>query len=249
MGHAGWTGGGRIKGQQPQRDLAREGGWRGGQQGGEEDDDDDEPVAGGGGGSAADAELFAMLKDLCKKVAKQKNVPPFVVFQETSLEEMAIQYPITLDELKNISGVGPGKAQKFGKPFVDLISKYVEEKEIDRPQDLVVKSVVNKSGLKVYIIQNIDRKISLEDLAEAKGITVGDIISEIESIVSSGTRIDINYYINEVLDEDRQDEVYDYFRTAETDSVEEALDSLGGDEYTEEEIRLMRIRFMSEMAN
>jgi ATP-dependent DNA helicase RecQ len=214
-----------------------------------DNDDDDEPVAGGGGGSAADAELFAMLKDLCKKVAKQKNVPPFVVFQETSLEEMAIQYPITLDELKNISGVGPGKAQKFGKPFVDLISKYVEEKEIDRPQDLVVKSVVNKSGLKVYIIQNIDRKISLEDLAEAKGITVGDIISEIESIVSSGTRIDINYYINEVLDEDRQDEVYDYFRTAETDSVEEALDSLGGDEYTEEEIRLMRIRFMSEMAN
>lgn len=215
-----------------------------------ESDDDDEPVAGsGGGGSAADAELFAMLKDLCKKVAKQKNVPPFVVFQETSLEEMAIQYPITLDELKNISGVGPGKAQKFGKPFVDLISKYVEENEIDRPQDLVVKSVVNKSGLKVYIIQNIDRKISLEDLAEAKGITVGDIISEIESIVSSGTRIDINYYINEVLDEDRQDEVYDYFRTAESDSVEEAMDALGGDEYTEEEIRLMRIRFMSEMAN
>jgi len=212
-------------------------------------DDDDEPVSGGGSGSAADAELFAMLKDLCKKVAKQKNVPPFVVFQETSLEEMAIQYPITLDELKNISGVGPGKAQKFGKPFVDLISKYVEENEIDRPQDLVVKSVVNKSGLKVYIIQNIDRKISLEDLAEAKGITVSDIISEIESIVSSGTRIDINYYINEVLDEDRQDEVYDYFRTAETDSVEDALDALGAEDYTEEEIRLMRIRFMSEMAN
>ncbi|MFZ9943812.1 MAG: DNA helicase RecQ, partial [Bacteroidia bacterium] len=200
-------------------------------------DDDDEPVSGGGSGSAADAELFAMLKDLCKKVAKQKNVPPFVVFQETSLEEMAIQYPITLDELKNISGVGPGKAQKFGKPFVDLISKYVEENEIDRPQDLVVKSVVNKSGLKVYIIQNIDRKISLEDLAEAKGITVSDIISEIESIVSSGTRIDINYYINEVLDEDRQDEVYDYFRTAETDSVEDALDALGAEDYTEEEIR------------
>lgn len=213
-----------------------------------ESDDDDEPAT-GGGGSAADAELFAMLKDLCKKVAKQKNVPPFVVFQETSLEEMAIQYPITLDELKNISGVGPGKAQKFGKPFVDLISAYVEENEIDRPMDLVVKSVVNKSGLKVYIIQNIDRKISLEDLAEAKGITVADIITEIESIVSSGTRIDINYYINEVLDEDRQDEVYDYFRTAETDSIEDALENLGEEDYTEEEIRLMRIRFMSEMAN
>jgi ATP-dependent DNA helicase RecQ len=214
-----------------------------------ESDDDDEPSSGGGGGSAADAELFAMLKDLCKKVAKQKNVPPFVVFQETSLEEMAIQYPITLDELKNISGVGPGKAQKFGKPFVDLISRYVEENEIDRPMDLVVKSVVNKSGLKVYIIQNIDRKIALEDMAEAKGITVADIISEIESIVSSGTRIDINYYINEVLDEDRQDEVYDYFRTAETDSIEDALENLGEEDYTEEEIRLMRIRFMSEMAN
>jgi len=213
-----------------------------------ESDDDDEPAS-GGGGSAADAELFAMLKDLCKKVAKQKNVPPFVVFQETSLEEMAIQYPITLDELKNISGVGPGKAQKFGKPFVDLISRYVEENEIDRPMDLVVKSVVNKSGLKVYIIQNIDRKIALEDMAEAKGITVADIISEIESIVSSGTRIDINYYINEVLDEDRQDEVYDYFRTAETDSIEDALENLGEEDYTEEEIRLMRIRFMSEMAN
>ncbi len=213
-----------------------------------ESDDDDEPAS-GGGGSAADAELFAMLKDLCKKVAKQKNVPPFVVFQETSLEEMAIQYPITLDELKNISGVGPGKAQKFGKPFVDLISRYVEENEIDRPMDLVVKSVVNKSGLKVYIIQNIDRKIALEDMAEAKGITVADIIAEIESIVSSGTRIDINYYINEVLDEDRQDEVYDYFRTAETDSIEDALENLGEEDYTEEEIRLMRIRFMSEMAN
>jgi ATP-dependent DNA helicase RecQ len=124
--------------------------------------DDDEPSGSGGGGSAADAELFAMLKDLCKKVAKQKNVPPFVVFQETSLEEMAIQYPITMDELKNISGVGPGKAVKFGKPFIDLISRYVEENEIDRPMDLVVKSVVNKSGLKVYIIQNIDRKLSLD---------------------------------------------------------------------------------------
>ncbi|MFN5325461.1 MAG: DNA helicase RecQ [Bacteroidota bacterium] len=214
-----------------------------------EGEDDDEPISGGGTGSAADAELFSMLKDLCKKVAKQKNVPPFVVFQETSLEEMAIQYPITLDELKNIAGVGPGKAQKFGKPFVDLISRYVEENEIERPMDLVVKSVVNKSGLKVYIIQNIDRKISLEDLAEAKGISVSDIISEIESIVSSGTRIDINYYINEVLDEDRQDEVYDYFRTAQTDSIEDALESLGEEDYSEEEIRLMRIRFMSEMAN
>ncbi len=211
--------------------------------------DDDEPSGSGGGGSAADAELFAMLKDLCKKVAKQKNVPPFVVFQETSLEEMAIQYPITMDELKNISGVGPGKAVKFGKPFIELISKYVDENEIDRPMDLVVKSVVNKSGLKVYIIQNIDRKLALDDIADAKGITLSDIINEIEVIVSSGTKIDINYYLNEVIDEERQQEVYDYFRTAETDSIDNAITELGNDEYSEDEIRLMRIKFMSEMAN
>ncbi len=211
--------------------------------------DDDEPSGSGGGGSAADAELFAMLKDLCKKVAKQKNVPPFVVFQETSLEEMAIQYPVTMDELKNISGVGHGKAQKFGKPFIELISHYVDENEIDRPMDLVVKSVVNKSGLKVYIIQNIDRKLSLDDIADAKGISLSDIINEIEVIVSSGTRIDINYYLNEVIDEERQQEVYDYFRTAETDSIDVATTELGMDEYSEDEIRLMRIKFMSEMAN
>ncbi|MDQ3051023.1 MAG: HRDC domain-containing protein, partial [Bacteroidota bacterium] len=211
--------------------------------------DDDEPSGSGGGGSAADAELFAMLKDLCKKVAKQKNVPPFVVFQETSLEEMAIQYPITMDELKNISGVGPGKAVKFGKPFIELISKYVDENEIDRPMDLVVKSVVNKSGLKVYIIQNIDRKLSLDDIADAKGITLSDIINEIEVIVSAGTKIDINYYLNEVIDEERQQEVYDYFRTAETDSIDNAIIELGNEEYSEDEIKLMRIKFMSEMAN
>ncbi len=214
-----------------------------------EGDDDDEPTGSGGGGSAADAELFAMLKDLCKKVAKQKNVPPFVVFQETSLEEMAIQYPITMDELKNISGVGPGKAVKFGKQFIELIAHYVEENEIDRPMDLVVKSVVNKSGLKVYIIQNIDRKLSLDDIADAKGITLSDIINEIESIVSSGTKIDINYYLNEVIDEDRQAEVYDYFRSALTDSIQDATGVLGENEYSEDEIRLMRIKFMSEMAN
>ncbi len=214
-----------------------------------ESDEDDEPSGSSGGGSAADAELFAMLKDLCKKVAKQKNVPPFVVFQETSLEEMAIQYPITMDELKNISGVGPGKAVKFGKPFIEVIARYVEENEIDRPMDLVVKSVVNKSGLKVYIIQNIDRKLSLDDISDAKGITMSELIAEIESIVSAGTKIDINYYLNEVIDEDRQEEVYDYFRTAETDSIDNAIKELGENEYTEDEIRLMRIRFMSEMAN
>ncbi len=214
-----------------------------------EEEDDDEPSASKGGGSAADAELFSMLKDLCKKVAKQKNVPPFVVFQETSLEEMAIQYPITMDELKNISGVGSGKAVKFGKPFIELISNYVEENDIDRPVDFVVKSVINKSGLKVYIIQNIDRKLPLDDIAEAKGLSLADLINELESIVSSGTKIDIKYYLNDALDEDRQQEIFDYFRSATTDSIQDALDELGSDEYTEEEIRLMRIKFMSELAN
>ncbi|MEO0312375.1 MAG: helicase RecQ, partial [Bacteroidota bacterium] len=161
-----------------------------------EGDDDDEEGAGGSGGSAADAELFSALKDLRKKLAKQTNLPPFVIFQDPSLEEMAINYPITLDELKNISGVGSGKATKYGKPFVELIAKYVEENDIERPLDLVVKSVVNKSGLKVYIITNIDRKISLDDMARSKGLVLGDLLTEIETIVASGTRIDINYYIN-----------------------------------------------------
>jgi ATP-dependent DNA helicase RecQ len=203
----------------------------------------------GGKGIAADEELYSMLKDLCKQVAKQKNVPPFVVFQEASLEEMAIQYPITMDELKNINGVGSGKAIKFGKPFIKLIATYVEENEIERPVDFVVKSVVNKSGLKVYIIQNIDRKLMLEDIANAKKMSFPDLITEIESVVSSGTKLDISYYLNDVIDEERQEEVFDYFRSAESDSIDQALDELGIDEYTDEEIRLMRIKFMSEMAN
>lgn len=211
-------------------------------------DDDDEPD-GGGGGAAADETLFAMLKDLCKQIAKQKNLPPFVIFQEPSLEEMAIQYPINMEEMKNITGVGAGKAAKYGKPFIDLIKKYVEENEIERPQDFIVKSVVNKSGLKVYLIQNIDRKISLDDMAEAKAIPLADLITELESIVASGTKIDLNYYINEVIDSDRQKEVFDFFRTAETDSAEDALIELGENDYTLEEIRLMRVKFMSELGN
>jgi ATP-dependent DNA helicase RecQ len=162
---------------------------------------------------------------------------------------MAIQYPITLDELKNITGVGAGKAAKYGQPFIKLIARYVEENEIERPMDLVVKSVVNKSGLKVYIIQNIDRKLSLDDLADAKGISLRDVISEIESIVASGTRIDINYYLNEVIDPERQKEVFDYFRSAETDSIQHAMSSLGEEEYSEDEIRLMRVKFMSDLGN
>ena len=211
--------------------------------------DEDDDFSGAGGGGAADEELFSMLKDLRKNEAKRLNLPPFVIFQDPSLEEMATNYPINMEEMKNITGVGGGKATKYGKPFLEMIKSYVEENEIERPMDLVVKSVANKSVLKVYIIQNIDRKISLNDMARAKGISVKDLLTEIETIVSSGTRIDINYYINEVIDEDRQDEVYEYFRTAETDSVTDALEDLGEDDYSEDDIRLMRIRFMSEMGN
>ncbi len=199
--------------------------------------------------AAVDEELFSILKDLRKKISKQKAVPPFVIFQDPSLEEMAIQYPINLDELQNISGVGAGKAQRYGSEFVEIIKKYVEEKEILRPLDMVVKSVVNKSGLKVYIIQSIDMKRSLEDIADAKGLEMGELISELEVIVNSGTRISIDYYINSVIDEERQREIFDYFREeAETDSLEEAIKELGSD-FEEEEIRLMRIKFLSEMGN
>ncbi|HSV77386.1 MAG TPA: DNA helicase RecQ [Bacteroidales bacterium] len=199
--------------------------------------------------SATDKVLFALLKDLRKEIARKNNLPPFVIFQDPSLEDMAIQYPVKLDELKQITGVGSGKAERFGKPFVELIARYVEENEIERPMDMVVKSVVNKSGLKVYIIQNIDRKVSLEDIALAKGIEFEELLSEIESIVSSGTKIDIRYYINEVVEPDKQDEIFNYFKTAETDSFKTALEELGEDDYTEEEVRLMRVRFMSEMGN
>ena len=162
---------------------------------------------------------------------------------------MATHYPIDMEEMARITGVGVNKAEKFGKPFVELIAKYVEENEIERPQDIVVKSVVNKSGLKVYIIQGIDRKVNLENMAEAKGLKFANLLNEIETIVSSGTKVDIRYYIDEVIDEERQDEVFDYFRTAESDSLEDALEEFGSTDYTEDDIRLMRIRFMSEMGH
>ena len=211
--------------------------------------DEDDDFTGIGGGGAADDQLFSMLKDLRKNEAKRLNLPPFVIFQDPSLEEMATNYPITMDEMKNITGVGGGKASKYGKPFIEMIKRHVEENEIERPMDLIIKSVANKSVLKVYIIQNIDRKISLNDMARAKGMSLSDMLTEIETIVSSGTKIDINYFINEVIDEDRQEEVYDYFRTAETDSVGDALSELGEDDYSKDDIRLMRIRFMSEVGN
>jgi len=199
--------------------------------------------------STADKTLFSLLKDLRKEIARKEKLPPFVIFQDPSLEDMAIQYPITVEELKQITGVGSGKALKYGKPFLALIKEYVEENEIIRPMDMVVKSVINKSGIKVFIIQSIDRKVALDDIALAKNLSFEDLISEIESIVGSGTKIDINYYLDEFVDPYHQEEIFEYFRRAESDSIEEALKELGEDEFTEEEIRLMRIKFMSELGN
>ena len=198
---------------------------------------------------AVDTHLLMMIKDLRKKIAKQQNLPPFVIFQDPSLEEMCTHYPVSIEELKQIHGVGSGKALKFGKPFVELIKFYVEENDIDRPVDLVIKSAANKSALKVSIIQNIDRQIALEDIASSKGMSYEEIIKEVETIVNSGTKLNLNYYIDEIIDEDRQDEVYDYFRSSEIDSIDSALADLGTDDYSREEIQLMRIKFLSEMGN
>ncbi len=211
-------------------------------------DDVNDGAARDGARSATDATLYKMLESLRKQIASKKNLPGFVIFQDPSLQEMATQYPITMDELTNIVGVGAGKARKFGKPFIELIEKYVDENDIERVQDLVVKSVVNKSGLKVHIIQNVDRKLPLEDIASAKGKELDDIISEIEAIVNSGTKIDIKYYIDDMLDEDEQEEIFEYFMEAETDGIDEAFEEFDED-YTHEQLRLMRIKFMSEVAN
>jgi len=212
-------------------------------------DTDAEAMQGSGGTGAVDEELLHILKDLRKKIAKQMNLPPFVIFQDPSLEDMAIQYPVKLDELQNIVGVGVGKANKFGKEFVEIIKQYVEDKEIIRPLDMVVKSVVNKSGVKVYIIQSIDRKIPLDDIADAKSLELLELIAEIEAIVNSGTKLNIDYYLNDVIDDDHMDDIYEYFREAETESIDEALKELGEEEYSEEEIRLVRIKFLSELGN
>ncbi|WP_114938523.1 DNA helicase RecQ [Mucilaginibacter endophyticus] len=212
----------------------------------DDDSDDDGPKQSGG---ALDTQLLQMLKELRKKLAKQKGLPPFVIFQDPSLEEMCTHYPINTEELKQISGVGAGKALKFGKPFTDLIQKYVEDNDIDRPIDMVIKSAANKSALKVFIIQNIDRHLNLDDIAASKGLTYEEILKEVETIVNSGTKLNLNYYIDEVIDEDKQEEVFDYFRTAEADSIDEALAELGSDDYTREEVQLMRIKFMSELGN
>jgi ATP-dependent DNA helicase RecQ len=196
-----------------------------------------------------DTVLFDMLKNLRKKLAKEMDLPPYVLFQDPSLKEMATTYPITKEDLAHISGVGMGKVNKFGKPFIALIAKYVEDNDIVTAADVVVKTTVNKSKLKIYIIQQIDKKMDLEEIASSKGITMAELIEEIEHICYSGTKLNLNYYINGVLDEERQEEVYDYFMNASTDNIAAALKALGTEDYTEEDLRLMRIKFLSEYAN
>ena len=215
----------------------------------DEEEKETDAVAPTGKGGAADEELFSMLKDLRKKVARQHDLPPFVIFQDPSLEDMAIQYPITIEEMQNISGVGVGKARKFGEEFIRLIRTYVEEKEIVRPQDMIVKSVGNKSGNKIFIIQAIDRKMDFEDIARAKDLDFDELLTEIEGIVNSGTKLDISYYLRDFMDEDKIEDIYLYFKEdAQSDSLDAAIDELGAD-YTEEEIRLVRIKFICEQGN
>ena len=215
----------------------------------DEEEKETDAVAPTGKGGAADEELFSMLKDLRKKVARQHDLPPFVIFQDPSLEDMAIQYPITIEEMQNISGVGVGKARKFGEEFIRLIRAYVEEKEIVRPQDMIVKSVGNKSGNKIFIIQAIDRKMDFEDIARTKDLDFDELLTEIEGIVNSGTKLDISYYLRDFMDEDKIEDIYLYFKEdAESDSLDAAIDELGAD-YTEEEIRLVRIKFICEQGN
>ncbi len=212
------------------------------------DDDGGDDEGGSVRGGAADERLMKMLRDLRQQIAKKHNLPPYVIFQDPSLEEMTMRYPISIDELTHVSGVGPGKAQKFGKPFVEMISVYVEENEIERAQEVMVRSVVNKSTNKVHIIQNIDKRLPLDMIAKAKGMSLADLLTELESIVLSGTRLDINYHLNEIIEVDTQEEIMDYFRGADTDSIEAAHQEFDGD-YSEEELRMMRIKFLSEVAN
>jgi ATP-dependent DNA helicase RecQ len=214
-----------------------------------EDDDDDPGVKSTGGTCAADDVLFSILKDLRKKLSKKLEVPPFVIFQDPSLEAMATTYPITMDELQNIPGVGAGKAKRYGEEFLKLIKEHVRENEITRPEDLRVRTVANKSKLKVSIIQSIDRKIALDDVAISKGLDMNELLDEIEAIVYSGTKINIDYFLNEVMEPDHVDEIFDYFKTAETDKVDAALRELGEDDFSDIEIRLVRIKFLSEIGN
>ena len=213
------------------------------------EDMDSGPGSGGAGrGAAADETLLKILKDLRRKQAQKLEIPPYVIFQDPSLEDMALKYPVSMDELTNVYGVGEGKARKYGKPFLDLIDRYVEENEIIRPEDLVVKSTGANSGLKLYIIQNVDRKLPLDDIAAAKGLELAELVKEMEQIVFSGTKLDLGYYIDDILDEDQQEEIHEYFLESETDNIDEAQREFDG-EYEDEELRLYRLKFMSEVAN
>ena len=212
------------------------------------DDDDSIITASKGDGAVADEQLMSMLKDLRKRNAKRLGVPPFVIFQDPSLEDMALKYPITLDELSNVHGVGDGKAKKYGKDFIELIAQYVEDNDIDRPDDFVVKTTGSNSSLKLYIIQNIDRKLPLDDIAKAKGMKMKEFIKELEAIVYSGTKLNINYWIDDILDEDQQEEIHDYFMESSSDKIDDAIKEFDGD-YDDEELRLYRIKFISEVAN
>ena len=209
---------------------------------------EEEAPARGGGSCAVDPALYSMLKDLRKKLSKKLEVPPYVIFQDPSLEAMATIYPVTLDELQNIPGVGAGKAKRYGEEFCKLIKRHCEENEIERPEDLRVRTVANKSKMKVAIIQAVDRKVALDDIALSKGIEFGDLLDEIEAIVYSGTKLNIDYFLDEIMDEDHMLDIYDYFKESTTDKIDDALDELG-DDFTEEEVRLVRIKFISEMAN
>ena len=213
-----------------------------------DENEEEEKIQEKGGVSALDSTLFAILKDLRKKIAKTNNLPPYVIFQDPSQEDMCTNYPITLEELANIQGVGAGKAQKYGKEFVEVIKQYVEDNEIERAQDMVVKTVANKSKFKVYIIQNIDRQIDLEDIASALGLNFDELIKEMEAIVFSGTKLNIDYYINKILDEEQQQEIMDYFMEASSDNISEAFDEFEGD-YAEEDLRLMRLKLHSKHGN
>ena len=210
------------------------------------DEDPDEPAK--NTVSALDDTLLKYLKDLRKKVAKEFGVPPFVVFQDTSLEDMCMKYPINITELTNVFGVGEGKAKKYGKEFVSLIAKYVEENDIIRPEDLIVKTTGANSALKLFIIQNVDKKLPLPDIAKAKGLSMDEFLKEMEQIVYSGTKLNINYWIDEILDEEQQEELHDYFLDAETDKISVASKEFGGD-YEDDELRLYRIKFISEVGN
>ena len=210
--------------------------------------EDDEEDDGGSGSSALDPTLYSMLKDLRKNTSKNLQLPPYVIFQDVSLEQMTTVYPISIEDLQNIQGVGAGKARRYGKEFVALIKKYCEENEIERPEDLRVRTVAKKSVLKVKIIQSIDRQVALDDIAEAQGIDFDTLLDEVEAIVYSGTKLNIDYFLEEVMDDDHVDDIYEYFRESETDDLDTAMDELGGD-YPEEEIRLVRIKFMSDMGN